>query len=96
MSGTVNLLNYSESNPYIAPCDGIIYVQSNWRSGSYAIGTAVAGTMTMNIESAAPNGINDSGQNIVHMNVFKGMKLYGSRSESAPYGYVNFIPYLYS
>ena len=79
----------SASDPYTCPKDGLMRINCNYRSGSYIMGYVDNDLM---IEGAAGSSVGMQGNNIMTVPVFKGQKLYITRSST--YSFAHFIPFM--
>lgn len=95
MSGYVNLLNYSSSNPYTVPSDGIVTAEGNWRAKAYSRAVLKIGSAEQTILQTSSGHSDSYSTQFIYGPVFKGQKVYGTINQEVPYGAVNFIPYSY-
>ena len=86
----VNISTYnSASNAYTAPSDGLLQIVSNYRATSYVIGYV---NNELVVEASSPSSGNATGNTVSSVPVFKGQKIYVTRSST--YSYAYFIPFV--
>lgn len=86
---SVDISTRTSSNQYTIPSDGIVTVMCTYRSASY-IQLYVDGNVMA--EPSSPSNTNAAGNAVVSVPVFKGQKVYVSRSST--YSTATFRPFI--
>lgn len=84
-SESVGISDRTSSNKYTIPCDGVVRLECNYRSGSYML--LYVDGLKMGEAASAGTGANS----IILIPVFKGQQVYCERGNS--YCYANFYAF---
>lgn len=94
-SSAVNLLNYSEGNPYTAPADGIVRIECNYRANAYTQAFIKTGNQAAVSAQASQSANGGTGNISSIVPVFKGQKMWAALNPNVQYGLAQYMPYTY-